>query len=115
MYIQELAKTLDIPVSTIRYYERKNLLTESHFSRKSNNYRVYNDKAIERVRLIRAAQQAGITLRELQDYIDEWEENSISNEQKRDFFNQKLVEVEQRIIGLNQVRQYIMTKLEGLE
>lgn len=114
MYIQEIADHLEIPVSTIRYYERKNLITEVHFTRQPNNYRVYNDKAVERIKLIQAAQLAGITLREMREYIDDWEQNSLTIKQKQVFFTQKLLEIEHRIVGLNAIRQYVLNKLEGL-
>ncbi|MEO1287091.1 MAG: MerR family transcriptional regulator [Chloroflexota bacterium] len=114
MYIKDLAQAIDIPISTIRYYERKKLLTEEHFSRLDNNYRIYNEQAVERLQLIRAGQQAGITLSEMQAYIDDWEDNNLTDDDKRMFFNAKLAEIEDRVLGLQQVREYILYKLEQL-
>ncbi|MEM9953219.1 MAG: MerR family transcriptional regulator [Chloroflexota bacterium] len=115
MYIKDLAQAVDIPISTIRYYERKKLLTEEHFSRLDNNYRIYNEQAVERLQLIRAGQQAGITLSEMQAYIDDWEDNNLTDDDKRMFFNAKLAEIEDRLLGLQQVREYVLSKLEHLD
>ncbi len=115
MYIQEFAETVELPVSTIRFYERKRLLTEEHFSRHDNNYRVYNEWAIERVRLIRGAQQAGFTIREILNYVSDWELNVFTHEQKRAFFLDKLTEIEVRIQGLVRMREYINAKIDNLK
>lgn len=114
MLISELAETVQLPVSTIRYYERQSLLTDMHFKRQGNRYRVYNEHALERIRLIKAAQLAGITIREMRTHLDEWEANSISKDQKQAFFTEKLHEIDQRLLGLQQMRQYLVSKLEGL-
>lgn len=90
-------------------------LIENHFTRQENNYRVYNDNAVERLELIKSAKQAGLTLREIREHIDEWEEDVLTDEQKRQFFTGKLAGVEQRIEGLKRVRAYLMTKLEELD
>ncbi len=114
MLIQKFAEVVKLPISTIRFYERKGLLTEAHFSRHDNNYRVYNDRATERVGLIRAAQQAGFSIREICDYINDWESNVFTTKQKREFFSNKLTEIESRIQGLKRIRSYINSKIESL-
>ena len=58
--IGQLANTVDVPVSTVRYYERRGLLQPN--DRSQGNYRIYGDDAVERLRFIRAAQTTGFTL-----------------------------------------------------
>lgn len=60
MTIGKLAEAADVPVSTLRYYERRGLLRAS--KRTSGNYRVFDEDAVDRVRFIRAAQANGFTL-----------------------------------------------------
>ncbi len=61
--IGELAKAADVPVSTVRYYERAGILRPS--GRSAGNYRVYSDYEFERLRFIRAAQATGFTLEDI--------------------------------------------------
>jgi DNA-binding transcriptional MerR regulator len=61
--IGELAKAADVPVSTVRYYERAGILRPS--GRSAGNYRVYSDHELERLRFIRAAQATGFTLEDI--------------------------------------------------
>ena len=58
--IGELAKAAEVPISTVRFYERKGLLKPS--GRSVSNYRLYAPEDLERLRFIRAAQATGFTL-----------------------------------------------------
>lgn len=61
--IGQLAKTAGVPTSTVRYYERRGLLTSEARSR--GNYRLYGPAALERLRFVRSAQAAGFTLSDI--------------------------------------------------
>ncbi len=67
MMIGQLADALEIPTRTIRFYERKGLLPEPQ--RAENGYRVYDDATLARLRFIRTAQAAGLTLAEIASII----------------------------------------------
>ena len=58
--IGQLAEAAGVPTSTVRYYERANLLEPS--GRSPSNYRLYSPSDLERLRFIRAAQATGFTL-----------------------------------------------------
>lgn len=58
--IGQLARSADVAVSTVRYYERRGLLRPR--ARTSSGYRVYGPEDVARLRFIRAAQANGFTL-----------------------------------------------------
>lgn len=68
MLIGELAATVGLPAQTIRFYERRGLLPPPR--RHANGYRAYGDVAVSRVRFIRNAQAAGLTLVEIGSIVD---------------------------------------------
>ncbi len=68
MLIGELAQAVGVPSQTIRFYERTGLLPEP--SRAANGYRTYDASTIARMRFIRTAQAAGLTLAEIGTVID---------------------------------------------
>ncbi|GAB4086374.1 Cd(II)/Pb(II)-responsive transcriptional regulator [Myceligenerans cantabricum] len=68
MLIGELADTVGLPAQTIRFYERQGLLPQPR--RQANGYRAYDDTALARVRFIRTAQAAGLTLVEISSIVD---------------------------------------------
>lgn len=39
MKISEVAKMVDLPISTIRYYEKIGIITDDYIRREQNNYR----------------------------------------------------------------------------
>ena len=66
--IGDLAREVDVPISTLRYYERSGLLAPAE--RTKSNYRLYSTDAIERVRFIRAAQASGFTIADIRDLLE---------------------------------------------
>lgn len=67
MLIGELADTVGLPAQTIRFYERQGLLPQPR--RQANGYRAYDATTLARVRFIRNAQAAGLTLLEIGSII----------------------------------------------
>jgi MerR family mercuric resistance operon transcriptional regulator/MerR family gold-responsive transcriptional activator of gol and ges genes len=66
--IGRVAKSVGVNVQTVRYYERRRLLTPS--DRKPSGYRLYGDDAVRRLRFIKNAQALGFTLREVADLLN---------------------------------------------
>jgi MerR family mercuric resistance operon transcriptional regulator len=62
--IGTLAKTANVHVETIRYYQRRGLLRE--LARPLNGIRHYGGADVSRLRFIKHAQQSGFTLDEVQ-------------------------------------------------
>lgn len=67
MRIGQLADRCGLTATTIRYYESIGLLAEP--ARTPAGYRQYADDAIERLRFVRDAQAAGLTLDEVQSIL----------------------------------------------
>ncbi|WP_372592819.1 heavy metal-responsive transcriptional regulator [Actinotalea sp.] len=68
MLIGDLAETVGLDTQTIRFYERRGLLPEPR--RAANGYRTYDETSVERLRFIRSAQTAGLTLAEIGGVVD---------------------------------------------
>lgn len=62
-----LAARLDIPIQTIRYYERERLLPVPH--RTEGNYRVYDAALVERLAFIRNCRALDMTLDEIRELL----------------------------------------------
>lgn len=68
MRIGELADAAGVPTRTIRFYERRGLLPDPR--RAPNGYRVYDAATLNRLRFIRTAQAAGLTLAEVRSITE---------------------------------------------
>ncbi len=94
MLIGQLADALEIPTRTIRFYERKGLLPEPQ--RAANGYRVYDDTTLARLRFIRTAQTAGLTLAEIASVIHVRDDGTAPCSHVDSLLETKLAEVRSR-------------------
>jgi MerR family transcriptional regulator, mercuric resistance operon regulatory protein len=63
-----LAKAAGVGVETVRYYQRRGLLSEP--ARPHGEVRRYSEQDLKRLRFIRSAQAAGFTLAEIKELVD---------------------------------------------
>ena len=63
MTIGQLADSVGVATSTLRYYEREGLLRPCGRSRA--DYRLYDAAAIDKLRFIRSAQSVGFSLNDI--------------------------------------------------
>lgn len=99
----ELAKRLGISPDTLRHYERKRLLAPPH--RTSGGYRVYGEEAVDRVLLVRRALAVGFSLDELARIFAIRDRGGAPCNKVRALAGEKLMEIEQRIRDLRQLRK----------
>lgn len=99
--IGQVAKRTELPVETIRYYQREGLILEPPRPA-SGGYRTYPEATIERLHLIRRAKKLGFTLAEIGALlkIDGEEACAAANE----FAQEKLEALEQKIQDLHWMR-----------
>lgn len=68
MHIGELAEKSSMSLRTIRHYDKVDLLTPSE--RSEGGFRLYTQKDLERLLLIRRMKPLGFTLEEMSDLLD---------------------------------------------
>ena len=66
--IGEVAKQAGVNIETIRYYERRGILSEP--PRRPSGYREYDPEAVRLIRFIKRAQDLGFTLKEIEQLIE---------------------------------------------
>ncbi len=66
--IGELADAAGVPTTTVRFYERRGLITPD--GRTESNYRLYGEASLERLRFIVAAKDAGFALGDVRALLD---------------------------------------------
>ncbi|MCZ6463822.1 MAG: MerR family transcriptional regulator [Proteobacteria bacterium] len=103
--IGELASAAGVPVSTVRYYERKRLLRPS--ARSASNYRLYSGQDLERLRFIRAAQATGFTLQDVMTLL-----RPAPCERVQQLIEERLAQVSVRMKELRHVQRVLRASLE---
>lgn len=94
MLIGELADSVGVPSQTIRFYEREGLLSPTR--REANGYRVFDTATLHRLRFIRIAQTAGLTLGEIRSIVDLRDDGHVPCGHVTELLHAKLEDVRRR-------------------
>ena len=95
-----LAKAAGVGVETVRYYQRRGLLTEP--ARPRGEVRRYGEEDVKRLRFIRSAQAAGFTLNEIKELLDL--DASDDRARARELAQSRIAEIDAKIAELRQAR-----------
>jgi DNA-binding transcriptional MerR regulator len=102
MRIGEIGERSGLSTKALRYYERVGLVDEP--SRTPSGYRDYSDAVLDRLRFIRAAQAAGLTLGEIKGVISFREQGSPPCAHVLDLIEGRAADLDRRIAELRSLR-----------
>ena len=103
MKIGQLAKTVEIDIQTLRYYESQGLLNEP--KRLDNGYRDYPIESVERLRFIKKAKLVGFTLKEIKELLAiQVTKDEHTCQEVKSFTQIKLDEINQKINELSEIK-----------
>ena len=109
----QVAAAAGVNIETLRYYERRGLLTEP--ARSPGGHRLYPPETVTVVRVVKAAQRLGFTLDEVADLLELGKHRHGKRvgaglqQRARD----KLIEVEERITDLVTIRDSLAAALDA--
>lgn len=116
MLINELSRQTGVTVHTIRYYENLGLISgKSDEQVTTNNYKNYDQEAVERLEIIRDAKEVGFTLTEIKKILESWYGSSAPYSEQIELFKTKIIEIDAKIKHLKQVKkrlEMVKTELE---
>ncbi len=107
--IGQLARALEMPTTTLRYYERIGLLSPE--DRSSGNYRLYTQASLRQLRFIRAAQAIGFTLGQIKTLLSGDDARNPPCSVVRELIEDRLADVEKRLKDLRHVRKVLSEAL----
>lgn len=103
MRIGQLADQARVNVQTLRYYERRGLLSAP--TRLASGYRAYGPEALQRVRFVKRAQELGFTLQEIGDLLTLWKDSAKSCRAVELRARDALERIEKKITDLKRMRR----------
>lgn len=106
--IGEIAQSAGVATTTLRYYERKGLLSPTDRSRAG--YRLYDNSAVERLEFIRAAQAVGFTLDDIRALLQLNGDSPCKQVQA--LIGRRMAEVDEKLADLRRVRATLADALE---
>ncbi|MUM18619.1 MerR family transcriptional regulator [Mycobacterium sp. CBMA271] len=99
----EVASGAGVSVQTVRYYERRGLLSRP--PRSSSGYRAYPVDAVAVVRFVKRAQEQGFTLDEIEELLHLAEGGPEDCEAARDLAQVKIDQLAMKVSELERMRQ----------
>jgi DNA-binding transcriptional MerR regulator len=91
MKISEVAKMVDLPISTIRYYEKIGIITNDYIRREQNNYRDYASEIIPYLEVVKKCLAVGFSINDIKAMISK---NGMSKYDQSHIIQEKISEIE---------------------
>ena len=115
MFIQQVAKKLNITTRTIRHYEDMGIIKSD---RLENNYRVYDEKNYDKLKFLVRARNLGFSLKECKELIKLFENNTRQSSLVREIAKKKLNDLKLQIKELENLKislEWLVNKCPGNE
>jgi MerR family mercuric resistance operon transcriptional regulator len=106
--IARAAQAAEVGVETIRYYERRGLISQP--TQKRGAYRTYDSKHVARIRFIKRAQELGFTLEEIESLLGL--EDGNDRKKIQEIASARLGQIRQRLKDLRRMERVLSHLLD---
>ena len=106
--IGDVSKMFNIPISTIRYYDKKGLFI--NIKRNSAGIREFGKIEIETLNVIQCLKKSGMQLDDIKQFMDWCSQGDSSLEERYKMFLKRKEDVENQIKGLQNTLEFINFK-----
>src|SRR6266511_4823851 len=100
--VSDLANRVGVSPDAVRYYERLGLLPPPE--RSAAGYRRYDQRAVERLRLVKGAQRVGLRLREIAELLEVVDRGQCPCGHTEALLSERLAEVDTELARLAALR-----------
>jgi len=107
--ISEVAKMVNLPISTIRYYEKAGIITNDYIRREQNNYRDYASEIIAYLEVVKKCLSMGFSINEIKAMIAR---NGMSKDVQTHIIKEKISEIEKAQKKLEESKRNLYDVLE---
>ncbi len=111
--IGSVAKESGVPIKTIRYYEELGLLKAS--GRTEGGFRLFNSDVFVRLHFIKRAQSLGLSLSEIKEFLDVYEQGDLPCDRIKVKLNEKIGQIDRQIRELQVLKLELVGLLSGWE
>lgn len=108
--IGQLARAAQVPVSTLRYYERIGLVEPD--DRSAGNYRIYGLGVLRRLQFIRAAQSIGFLLEDVRALLGPEDGRTLSCREVQHLIDERLADIDSRLESLRHIQAVLRSSLK---
>lgn len=95
--IGQVSKKLQIPISTLRYYDKEGFFPDLQ---RKGNIRCFSDRELEALHIIDCLKKSGLEIRDIKQFFTWVSEGSSSYEKRKELFETRKAAVEEEIRSL---------------
>lgn len=106
--IKDAAKLMNVPPSTIRYYDKEGLIP--FIERKESGYRIFTEEAIATLKIIDCLKKTGMPIKDIRQFCQWVNEGDASLEERYEMFLERKAAVEAQMAELHQIMDTINYK-----
>ena len=96
--IGQLSKMFDLPVSTLRYYDKEGLFLDLQ---RTSGIRKFNDRQVEALRVIECLKKSGLEIKDIRQFMKWCEEGPSTYQKRKDMFEKQKENIEAEMEKLN--------------
>ena len=105
--IGEVSKMFDLPVSTLRYYDKEGLFPDIQ---RVSGIRQFSDNEIEAVRVIECLKKSGLEIKEIKQFMEWCSEGPSTYEKRKALFEERRKAVEKEMQQLQKTLDMLSFK-----
>lgn len=105
--IGQVSEMFNLPVSTLRYYDKEGLFPQM---KRTSGIRNFSEKELETLRLIECLKKSGLEIKEIKQFMKWCSEGSSTYEKRLDLFKKQKEEVEREMRHMEKVLDMINFK-----
>lgn len=105
--IGQISEMFNIPISTLRYYDKQGLFPEIE---RSSGIRKFGDKEIEALRIIECLKKSGLEIKDIKQFMDWCAKGSDTYLQRKELFEKQRKAVEAEMERMSRVLDMLTFK-----
>ena len=105
--IGQVAEMFDLPISTLRYYDKEGLFPT--LERKSG-IRKFSDVEIDALRIIECLKSSGLEIKDIKQFMDWCTQGPATYVQRKELFERRLDALEEEMARLSRMRDMLKYK-----
>lgn len=105
--IGQVSEMYQIPISTLRYYDKEGLFPDME---RSSGIRRFTDRELEALRVIECLKKSGLEIRDIKQFMEWCSQGSSTYPQRRELFSRQKDRVEQEIRRMERVLDMLRFK-----
>lgn len=107
--IKQVSEKMNIPISTIRYYDKKGLLP--FLEKAESGYRLFKDSDLQMLQVIECFKSTGMSIAEMQQFVEMVKRGDASLQERYDLFLEREKIVQKELDELEKQMKVIQHKL----